>query len=70
MCLFLALLILPWYLFKFFDIQTGGDHNNTARLLTDFHQGRSTPQRLFYAGNLLVEATTPTGAGSAARTRR
>ena len=61
-CLLLTLLILPWYLYKLFDIQAGGDHNNTTRLLSDFHEGRSLPQRLVYAGSLFVEATTPLGA--------
>ncbi len=40
MCTIIGLLVLPWYLYKFFDFQAGGDSNNTALLLTDFHQGR------------------------------
>jgi hypothetical protein len=62
LCLFLAIASSPWYLYKSFDFQAGGDKNNTALLLTDFHQGRDLLQRLSYAGGMIVEATTPLGA--------
>ncbi len=62
MGLIMGLLISPWYLYKFFDIQAGCDRNNTAQLLADFHQGRDLPQRLVHAGGLVVAAITPVGA--------
>ncbi|MGO9110005.1 MAG: hypothetical protein ACLP9L_12295 [Thermoguttaceae bacterium] len=62
MCLIMGLLIAPWYLYKVFDFQAGCDKNNTAQLLSDFHQGRDVLQRLFHAGNMIVAAITPTGA--------
>ena len=40
MCSIMGLLVLPWYLYKFFDFRAGCDSNNTALLVTDFHQGR------------------------------
>jgi hypothetical protein len=65
LCLILGLTISPWYLYKFFDFQAGGDRNNTALLLTDFHQQRDLLERLFYAGSTIVEAVTPWGAALA-----
>ena len=62
MCSILCLLVLPWYLHKCFDFQARYDSDNTARLLTDFHQGRDLLQRLFHAGKMVLDATTPLGA--------
>jgi hypothetical protein len=62
MCLVMGLLIAPWYLYKAFDFQAGCDRNNTALLVTDFHEGRDLLQRLVHAGSMVVAAITPLGA--------
>jgi hypothetical protein len=61
--LILALTISPWYLYKVLDFHAGCDKNNTALLMTDFHQQRQILERLSYGGSLIVEAITPLGAG-------
>ncbi len=60
-CLLIALLVAPWYAYKFIEIQSGRDENNTPKLLRDFHEGRTVPQRIVHAGATVLEATTLPG---------
>ena len=62
-CLYLliVLLVAPWYVYKFTDIRSGHDVNNTQILVRDAHEGRDLRARLAYAGGLLADATTLPG---------
>ncbi len=62
MCLVMGLLIAPWYLYKVFDFQAGFDKNNTALLVTDFHEGRNLTERILHGGGMVTQAITPLGA--------
>jgi hypothetical protein len=61
-CLLMAILILPWYVYKFFDFRAGHDKNNTAQLLADFHEGRSLSERFSHSALMIADAITPPGA--------
>ncbi len=62
-CLYMliALFVVPWYVYKFTDIRSGHDVNNTQILVRDAHEGRNLPARLAHAGGLLADATTLPG---------
>ena len=55
-------LAAPWYLHKFAEFRAARDGDNTARLVSDFHEGRSLPQRLLHGAGMLADAITPAGA--------
>ena len=57
----IGLLVAPWYIYKYADIQSGNDANNTPQLVLDCHEGRDLPLRLAHAAAELVEATTIPG---------
>jgi hypothetical protein len=59
--LLVALLVAPWYVFKFIDVRSGHDVNNTSILVRDAHDGRGLPERFSHAGALLADATTVPG---------
>ena len=59
--LLIALLVAPWYLYKFCDIRSGRDVNNTSILVRDAHEERGLPARFAHAGGLLADATTLPG---------
>ena len=59
--LLIALLVAPWYVYKFADIRSGRDVNNTSILVRDAHEGRDLSARFAHAGGLLAEATTLPG---------
>ncbi len=60
--LLIGVLVGPWYLYKFAEFHAAKDHNNTALLVYDIHEGRNLPQRMSHGASMLAEATTPLGA--------
>ncbi len=60
--LLIALLAAPWYVYKYADIRSGRDVNNTSILVRDAHEGRDLPARFAHAGGLIADATTLPGA--------
>ena len=62
LCLVITVLVAPWYIYKFVDIRSGHDANNTLHLLLECHDGRSLHQRAMHAGTEVAAATTLPGA--------
>jgi hypothetical protein len=56
--LLIGIFVAPWYAYKYADIRSGQDENNTPKLLQDFHEGRTVPERLVHAAAAVLEATS------------
>jgi len=59
----IAVLAAPWYTYKFVDVHSGRDVDNTPILLRDAHEGRDVTARLTHAGDMITDAATPLGGG-------
>jgi len=49
----IVVLALPWYAYSLLMLYLGEEHSNLGTLVYDLHAGRSIPERLAHAANLL-----------------